>query len=164
MAKGLSQGTVAIVRPGIIGPSLKEPAEGWVDSFHGPAGLCILGGLGILQTVDWEYDMHSEGYAVDMLVNGLLAVGWHSININPNQAQFYNFTSSNLKPVSNGDFLRYGANFVYEWPSMYSVRPPLVPPKHRSHPIIYKLKELVYHTFFAYFLDFMLVLFGYKMM
>lgn len=43
--------TVAIVRPSIVSPAQREPAQGWVDSVHGPAGLSILAATGILQVI-----------------------------------------------------------------------------------------------------------------
>jgi len=40
---------IAIVRPTIIVPALKDPIPGWVDSLIGPSGLALSGGLGIMR-------------------------------------------------------------------------------------------------------------------
>src|SRR5580698_115806 len=45
---------VAIVRPSIVAPSIRDPVPGWIDTVNGPAGLGLLASLGILRTIDWD--------------------------------------------------------------------------------------------------------------
>ena len=152
--------TVAIARPAIVGPAVKDPIEGWVDSIHGPAGLSILAGLGILQTVDWQYDVKPDAIAVDFLSNGLIGSAWHMATHNPKQHKIFNMTSSNLRPMAAGDFMMYARRASIEYPSIYAMRPMMYPPKSRPSPIVYSLQKFFYHLIFAYLIDFMLVLVG----
>ena len=36
---------IAIVRPSIVLPSLRDPAPGWVDSINGPQGIALAGNI-----------------------------------------------------------------------------------------------------------------------
>ena len=155
---------VGIIRPGIVGPSLYEPTEGWVDSVQGVAGLSILAGLGIVQTIDWEYNNHSDGIPVDYLVNGIISAAWYIFHQRSHQLTIFNLTSSNIRPISNGQFMSIGREESVRQPSMYFVRPQMQVPKSRPHPLIHRIQRFVYHTLFAYFIDMLLVLFGYKRM
>lgn len=152
--------TVAIARPAIVGPTVAEPVKGWVDSLHGPAGLSILAGLGIIQTIDWESEVKPDAIAVDHLCNALIASAWHMAQFNPNQHKIFNLTSSNLRPMSAYQFMTHARKASLKYPSLYMVRPLMHPPKGRINPTIYKLQQFFYHILFAYFIDFILGIVG----
>lgn len=152
--------TVAIARPAIVGPTVAEPVKGWVDSLHGPAGLSILAGLGIIQTIDWEPEVKPDAIAVDHLCNALIASAWHMNITSRNQHKIFNLTSSNLRPMSAFQFMTHARKASLKYPSLYMVRPLMYPPSGRINPILYRIQQFFYHILFAYFIDFFLALSG----
>lgn len=152
--------TIAITRPAIVAPSQKEPTPGWVDSVHGPAGLSCLAGVGILQTVDWNYDIKSDVYPVDLLGNALIGAAWHMHATSQGQAKVFNITSTNMQPMKSGLFMEYARQASLQYPSIYLLRPPMRPPRQRPLPFVYTLEKFFYHVLFAHFVDFILKLAG----
>lgn len=96
-AKGLP---LAIYRPSIIGASLREPVEGWVDSLHGPTGLFIAVGKGFLRVMRCDEYRKADFVPVDLVNNLLIAIGWITA-VSPSPSPiFYNYSSSTLKPMN----------------------------------------------------------------
>lgn len=93
--------TVAIIRPSIVSPAQREPAPGWVDSVHGPAGLSVLASVGILQAIDWDYNVLADVTHVDHLANLQIAAAWHMNLKTKNQLKFYNMSSTNMVPMKS---------------------------------------------------------------
>jgi fatty acyl-CoA reductase len=160
IAKEVTDTTLVIARPAIVGPAVLEPAEGWTDSLHGPAGLSILAGLGIVQTVDWDFNVKPDATPVDFLANALLSSSWHAFTHKKNQQTVYNMTSSNFKPMSAGDFMTFARNASLDYPSIYAMRPCMHPPRYRQSRIMYKIRCFFYHILFAYLIDALLTLVG----
>lgn len=156
--------TLVIARPAIVGPAVNEPTCGWTDSLHGPAGLSILAGLGIIQTVDWDYHVKPDAIPVDFLSNALISSAWHSYSTRKLKQTIYNMTSSNLRPMSAGDFMTYARKASLEKPSIYAIRPLMEPPRKRQSKILFKIRSFFYHILFAYFIDLILTLIGRKRM
>ncbi len=67
---------VAVVRPAIVLNSESEPIPGWIDNVNGPSGISLLGGLGILRCVNWNYYAIADFVPVDKVVNSMIAIGW----------------------------------------------------------------------------------------
>lgn len=152
--------TLTIARPAIVGPSVSEPCEGWTDSLHGPAGLSILAGLGIVQTVDWDFNVKPDAIPVDYLSNALLSSAWHSFTHRKGERTIYNMTSSNFRPMSAGEFMTYGKKASLALPSIYAMRPMMDPPRHRQSRLMYRVRCFFYHILFAYLIDAILGLVG----
>lgn len=152
--------TLAIIRPSIVSPAQREPAVGWVDSVHGPAGLSVLAGVGILQAVDWDYNVCADVTHVDFLANLQIASAWHMHTHARHQQKFYNMSSTNMVPMSSGDFMNEARKVSDKYPSIYCVRPPVYPPRQRPHPWRHSIEKFVYHVLFAHLIDFILGLVG----
>jgi len=60
---------LAILRPAIIGCSLREPMPGWVDALTAAGGLYLTGGLGILRELYCNPSNISDLIPVDYVVN-----------------------------------------------------------------------------------------------
>lgn len=75
-SKYASRINVVIVRPSIVMSSLKEPAEGWVDTINGPVGLSVLGALGILQKIKVNSEVVFDLIPVDIVTNALVSIAW----------------------------------------------------------------------------------------
>jgi fatty acyl-CoA reductase len=96
-AKGLP---VAIYRPSIIGASLKEPVEGWVDALHGPTGVFIAAGKGFLRVLRCDEYRKADFVPVDLVNNLLISIGWIT-GVSPAPSPiFYNYSSSTLNPMN----------------------------------------------------------------
>jgi fatty acyl-CoA reductase len=96
-ARGLP---VAIYRPSIIGASLNEPVEGWVDVLHGPTGAFIAVGKGFLRVVRCDEFRKADFVPVDLVNNFLIAIGWITGTSPSPSPIFYNYSSSTLNPMS----------------------------------------------------------------
>lgn len=154
---------VAIVRPSIVMPCRLEPVPGWVDSVNGPAGVSLLGGLGILQVTDMDTRKMCDLIPCDYVANSVISAAWYTAVHSPDQLKVYNVTSSKLNPCSWYDYFHTGAKDLLEAPSIKTIRP-VVKFEHQKgkHPIMYRLGLLVNHMLFAYFMDFIMMLMGQK--
>ncbi|KAG8343396.1 hypothetical protein TRVL_05777 [Trypanosoma vivax] len=63
---------VVIVRPAIVGCSLKEPFPGWVDALTAAGGLLLTVGLGTVQEVAGRGDAVADIVPVDFVVNVII--------------------------------------------------------------------------------------------
>lgn len=89
---------VVIVRPSIVMSSLKEPAEGWVDTINGPVGLSVLGALGILQKIKVNSEVVFDLIPVDIVTNALLSIAWAATE----HRSKFNLTTATRPTVTNG--------------------------------------------------------------
>lgn len=155
---------IAIVRPSIVTPSWRDPYPGWVDSVNGPMGLGVLGSLGILRNIDWNYYGVCDFVPVDIVVNLMLAVAERTPRMHPNEIKVYNCSTSLLKPMTWGQGFEILREESYKAPPYKMLRVPIDVPKHkrasRTGLFMSKISELL----FAYFVDFLLMIFGQKQM
>ena len=153
---------VAIVRPSIVLPSKSEPEPGWVDNVNGPMGVGILAAIGVLRNIDWNYWGVSDFVPVDQVANSMLAVAERTARLHPKEIKVYNCSSSSLNPATWGQSFETLRRASVEVPSIKMLRVPIAVPKHREANkttfALSKLNEL----FFAYFIDFLLILCGQK--
>ena len=84
-----------IVRPSMVGPSVKEPYEGWIDTLAAVGAYIYFGGLGIfnyqLGTGDQVYDMT----AVDQVVNHIIVATAHCSKFSE-KMHVYNHSSTTV--------------------------------------------------------------------
>ncbi|CAM4477791.1 fatty acyl-CoA reductase 2 isoform X3 [Lepidochelys kempii] len=98
---------IAIIRPSIVGASWHEPFPGWIDNFNGPSGIIIAAGKGILQTVKVNNDAVADLIPVDVVINLILAAGWHTAVHRPKTMMVYNCTTGGINPFCWGDIGYY---------------------------------------------------------
>merc|ERR1712226_476844 len=65
-----------IVRPTIVGATLKEPLRGWIDNYSGASGLFVACGMGLLRTMMAFPDAVSNLVPVDIVANIVIAAPW----------------------------------------------------------------------------------------
>jgi len=108
---------VSIVRPSIVTAALREPLPGWVDNINGPTGLIAGAGKGILRTI-WCYrDLVADIVPVDLCINLMLAVAWHTANSSkPPLPRIYQFTSGAQNPMYWRDLEKHGYESLVERP------------------------------------------------
>lgn len=153
---------IAIVRPSIVTPSIKDPIPGWVDNVNGPMGLGVLASLGILRNIDWNYYGVCDLVPVDVVVNSMIAVAERTPRLYPNEIKVYNCSTSSLRPTTWGAGFEILREESLKAPPYKMLRIPIEVPKHRRANkvgfMFTKLSELL----FAYFIDFILRIFQQK--
>ncbi|RWR98665.1 uncharacterized protein B4U79_04034, partial [Dinothrombium tinctorium] len=154
----------AIVRPALVISSYEEPCSGFLNTLVGPAGLAILTGIGIVQIINFDLSKHVEYTSVDVLANATLAITTEISKTKPTKPKVYNIVSSILNPLpENYDVYMKIYNLYIETPSIYMLRPMMIPKRVNYHnPTIYRIKRFFYHTVFAVIIDIFLTLFGQK--
>lgn len=148
--------TLVILRPAIVTPSVKEPVEGWTDSLIGLGGLTIVISLGIVQTLDFDFDIKPDGCPVDFVANVLISTAWHSHKFQRGQQTIYNVTSSNFRSMTLREVFTLWTEELLKIPSMYSIRPVMKFPKSPPSKLVYKVQWFFYHVVFAFLIDFVL--------
>mgnify|MGYP000882206508 CR=1 FL=1 len=153
---------VAIVRPSIVTPSVREPTPGWVDNVNGPMGLGVLASLGILRNIDWNYYGVSDMIPVDYVVNTMLVVAERTARLYPNEIKVYNCSTSSLRPITWGEGFEILRKESFEAPPYKMIRVPIQVPRHRrANKIGFALTKLS-ELLFAYLVDFILMICGQK--
>ncbi|XP_066999397.2 putative fatty acyl-CoA reductase CG5065 isoform X2 [Anabrus simplex] len=107
---------IAIVRPSIVTAAWREPLPGWVDNLNGPTGMIAGAGKGILRTVLCYRGMKADLVPVDVAINLLISVAWHTATNRPNNIVVYNCTSGATNPVRWGDIEEFGSQYILEHP------------------------------------------------
>lgn len=163
VAKKSGKFPISIVRPSIVISSAEEPCYGWVDNVNGIAGLGCLAAIGMLRTIDWNYYAVSDMVPVDIVANCIICAAYQTRTNSPNKLQVYNMTSGNMNPISWGKFFEYLREEAVDKPPNKIVRPIIKSPKHnRANPISFILTKIFSELLFAYTIDFILTLIGYK--
>uniref|UniRef100_A0A146M6I1 Fatty acyl-CoA reductase n=2 Tax=Lygus hesperus TaxID=30085 RepID=A0A146M6I1_LYGHE len=153
---------VCIVRPSIVCPAVEEPLPGWVDNLHGPVGLLVGGGKGVIRSMHCNAEYSAEVMPVDMAISGLLSI---IQNICVNDAvtatvPVYNLTQGKTYPVNWGTILDEGKKCFYSNP--FEIM--LWYPNGNTYKskTIHDLNVIFFHWLPAYFIDFLLLIFGQK--
>lgn len=151
------------MRPSIVISASEEPVPGWVDNVNGIAGLGCLAAIGVLRTIDWNYYATSDMVPVDLVANCIICAAYQTKTYSPDKMQIYNMTSGNMKPVSWGRFFEMLRDCAVDRPTTKIVRPIIHSPKYnRANPTKFFLIKYFSEILFAYMVDLILVLIGYK--
>ncbi|CAG2176235.1 unnamed protein product, partial [Oppiella nova] len=165
VTEGYSHLPLVIVRPSIVTPAVKEPAPGWVDNVNGVAGALLLGALGIARTMEVNCDAKADLIPVDMIANSLVVIGWHTGAHANDRKKVIHLTSGVENPVTWGKFLDHSRVAAVKAPSIRMVRPLAKNPTSLKGPVgrvNHLVTKWVSHVLFAYFVDLILTLLGYK--
>ncbi|XP_060831152.1 putative fatty acyl-CoA reductase CG5065 [Bombus pascuorum] len=85
---------VAIVRPSIIGASLKEPYPGWIQNISGITGSFLLIGKGCATAIRGRRDARLDVVPVDFVVDTIICTAWHVTLHRDHEVKVYNCTSN----------------------------------------------------------------------
>lgn len=91
---------ISVLRPSIIGATYKEPIPGWVDCLHGPVGLFVACGKGVLKCIPCDLDLIADIVPVDKVNNALLTIGWMTGIDPPAQPIVYHCNTGTHCPVT----------------------------------------------------------------
>jgi len=64
-----------------VTPSFKDPVPGWVDSLHGPVGVIVAAGKGVIRSMLCSADFEAEVVPVDIAINALVLIAWKRTTI-----------------------------------------------------------------------------------
>ena len=143
--------------------TVAEPVPGWVDSVNGPGGVSLLGSLGIARTMVFKPRNTADLIPVDIVANALIVIAWSTAVHSKSQLKVYNITSGDENPISWQKYLEYGREMAIEKPSIRVVRPPAqVMTGDGVSQINNFLTKWISEVLFAYFVDFIILLFGRK--
>lgn len=163
VAKREGKYPVSIVRPSIVVSAAQEPCPGWVDNVNGIAGLGCLAAIGLLRTIDWNSYAKADMVPVDYVANCMICAAYQTYTYYPKKLQIYNMTSGNVNPVTWGSFFALLRKTAIETPPNKIVRPMIQSPEYRrANPIKFNLIKIFSEMLFAYMVDFILTLIGYK--
>lgn len=107
---------IAIVRPSIVTAAWKEPLPGWVDNLNGPTGMLAGAGKGVLRTLLCYRDLIADLVPVDIAINLMISVAWHTAITRPNNIVVYNCTSGTSNPVRWGEIEDWGYQYLISNP------------------------------------------------
>ncbi|XP_059478174.1 putative fatty acyl-CoA reductase CG5065 [Neocloeon triangulifer] len=152
---------VAICRPSIVVPSLKEPKPGWVDSLNGPVGILVAAGKGVLRSMHCNPDYHAQVIPVDIAINALISASWRRIfDKNKYEVQVFNITTGNIAPITWGEVVGRGKKHFHANPFEGAVWYP--DGEIRSNKYMHMLTLYLFHWVPAILIDCLLFLFGQK--
>jgi alcohol-forming fatty acyl-CoA reductase len=153
---------VCIVRPSIVTPSLKEPLPGWVDSLNGPSGIIVAGARGVLRCMLLDKEANFEAIPVDMAINAMITVvKEHSTaSTKPNEVPVYNVTVHKSNRITYGDLFDVVESVRYEMPLSFGLWYPKV--TITTNKYYFTVFTFLFQWLPAYFIDFLLMIFGQK--
>ncbi|CAF3674437.1 unnamed protein product [Rotaria sp. Silwood1] len=99
---------LSIIRPSIVGSSWREPIPGWVDNYNGPSGLVVATGKGMLRTMLGSNTAIADIVPVDICVNMMIAIAWHTAIKHPKTIPVYHCCTGHLGTLTWGKVAEYG--------------------------------------------------------
>ncbi|KAE8743217.1 hypothetical protein FOCC_FOCC011197 [Frankliniella occidentalis] len=91
---------VAIVRPSIVCPSVREPFPGWVDSLNGAVGPWVAIGMGTLSCIYGDFDKVADVVPVDVCINLTVAAAWGCAAGDARDLTVYNCVTGATAPIT----------------------------------------------------------------
>jgi fatty acyl-CoA reductase len=122
----------AIVRPSIIAASSLEPLPGWIDVFHGPGGLFVACGKGLLRVLRADIYGKADLIPLDYVVNMLITAGWSTALSKSEETPVYHINTGTQNPIIWLDLYpivikAYHDNpfdWIFRRPHIYLCQPP----------------------------------------
>ncbi|XP_067615672.1 putative fatty acyl-CoA reductase CG5065 isoform X2 [Eurosta solidaginis] len=152
---------VIVTRPSIVTAAMKEPLPGWIEGVNGPTGLMIGAARGIIRSMHCNPEYSSTVIPVDKAINGMIVAGYNRGNSKKKQSvEFCNLCISKKALLSWGESIETGKRFFYKFPLSYALWYPDGSIKNNYYHHLFCV--IFFHYLPAYFIDFVLLLFGQK--
>lgn len=155
---------LGIVRPSIITASVRDPMPGWIDNYNGPSGYLVTAGKGILRTMLVDSNKICDAIPVDIVVNTIIATGWHVANLSTRKLgnnwiteQPYpdpyvvNCISGQINPITWGEVRSLSQPWLLKYPTFEMFRYP--GPIFVSNKTIHKILVALEHDLPTYIID-----------
>ncbi|XP_013403407.1 fatty acyl-CoA reductase 1-like [Lingula anatina] len=149
---------IAIIRPSIVGASLREPFPGWLDNFDGPTNLLTKVGKGILRSMMGNVNGKADVVPIDLVINLMIASAWYTSVHRPSNTMVYNLTTGNLNKATWGHWERYVRDYFLKNPLDHPLRVPRL--RFTTSSVWFRLNHWIDHDLRAYVLDFFRLLMG----
>lgn len=151
---------IVIARPPIVTAALREPIPGFVEGMHGPTGLLVAGGKGVLRTMHCNGSFACEMIPVDINVNTFIALAHKRSLIKSDDVYYCNVTDNGTNPITWQQSLELGIKTVDKYPMSVALWYPGGTP-HTVY-LFHWLKVIFYHYLPAYIIDGLMILTGNK--
>ncbi|XP_060533363.1 putative fatty acyl-CoA reductase CG8306 [Cylas formicarius] len=141
----------AIVRPSMIIGAWKEPQKGWTVSKNGPQGFLMGASKGVIRRLPVAKELVYDYIPVDIVVNALLAAGFHAGVTKTKNVEIYHCTSSTRNPFKWQTIEHILNDYLHRFPLKSAVWYPhlkLVPSV-----TLYKISAFFVHIIPAILLD-----------
>ncbi|KAK9886417.1 hypothetical protein WA026_016696 [Henosepilachna vigintioctopunctata] len=141
----------AIVRPSMIIGALKEPIPGWTISKNGAQGFIMGAAKGVIRRLPVRKELVYDYIPIDIVVNNILAAGFHAGITKTKTVEIYHCTSSTRNPFCWAMIEDDVNDYLNEYPLMSAIWYPhltFVP-----YIWLFKISALFVHFLPAIFLD-----------
>ncbi|XP_017147108.1 fatty acyl-CoA reductase 1 isoform X1 [Drosophila miranda] len=145
-----------------VSPAAYEPIPGWVDNMNGPTGLMIGCGKGVIRSVLVNQEYKAEVIPVDYAINGLIVIPYefNKQAKRPSQVPVYNITNADHRKMTMGTVVELSKRINRQIPLNAGLWYP--DPCVTTNRFYHNINVALFHWLPAYFLDFLLLLFGQK--
>ncbi|XP_025268577.1 putative fatty acyl-CoA reductase CG5065 [Camponotus floridanus] len=153
-----------IARPSIVFPSYKEPLPGWVDNLNGPVGLFVGVGKGIIKSIICNDNLYIEIIPVDLAINDLIIIAYKIATSlrNSKSILVVNMTSQiDTIRITWSEVWKKNKQLLYEYPFEGQIWYPNGTLLH-SNIFVHNIIVLFFQIIPAYFIDFLMLIFGQK--
>ncbi|CAF5101166.1 unnamed protein product, partial [Rotaria magnacalcarata] len=99
---------LAIIRPSIVGCTWREPMPGWVDNYNGATGIIVAASKGLLRTMIGSSQAMADIIPVDICVNMMIAVAWHTAIKHSKTIPVYHCCTGHLGSLTWGKITEIG--------------------------------------------------------
>ncbi|XP_046975938.1 putative fatty acyl-CoA reductase CG5065 [Vanessa cardui] len=151
---------IAVGRPSIVVPALKEPLPGWVDNINGPTGVIYAASRGVLHTMYCLDSTKVDTVPVDLAINGLILLTYFTAVEKPKDIRVCNITQSGINAITWLESSMYWRKYLKEYPLSYSLWYPVATGK--KYKIEHQIDAFFTHILPAYFIDLILFVLGKK--
>ncbi|PSN49948.1 hypothetical protein C0J52_18202, partial [Blattella germanica] len=94
----------------------REPIPGWVDNINGPTGLIAGVGKGLLRTMMCNRNFVADLIPVDVAINLMISVAWHTATTRPSSIQVYHCATGTLNPITWAEIEEIGYKIIINNP------------------------------------------------
>lgn len=141
-----------IVRPSMITAAWKEPIAGWTISKNGPQGFLMGASKGVVRRLPVGTSLIYDYIPVDIVVNQVLATGYHVAQKRSNELSIFHCTSSTYNPFKWNQVAEKTNELLHAYPLKSAVWYPHL--KFLSSLMMFKISAIFIHFIPAYILDF----------
>ncbi|CAH2101877.1 unnamed protein product [Euphydryas editha] len=151
---------IALARPSIVLPAVKEPIPGWVDNINGPSGVIYAASRGVLHSMYCKDSTKIDTMPVDIAINGFILLAYIIGLERPKDIRVCNLTQSGVKEITWVECSNLWSKYLKEYPLSYSLWYPVA--KGKNYKIEHQIDAFFTHILPAYFIDLILFLLGQK--